>query len=105
MYHAKENIRKNDVICFSNGIAFPLKSQKSFLESPGIIENASQDYKKGDQVQFSNVQQDPVSAEAKNIKKLSRILPRATGANQKIISSLIIKKLSALKVFNEIQKN
>ena len=101
LYIAVENISKNDVICFSDGLTYPLKTQQDFLRFSGPYENAGKAYKKGDQVEPTCIPLDLVASEVENIKKLSNILSKSTNAAQKIISSLIIKKLSALKVFNE----
>lgn len=95
MYHALQDIKAGEIVCFSGSDAYPLRSQSDFILATGVLRNSDNDYKTGDQIKIEHP--NLINQEKTNLIKLNKLKGTVAPAAQKIINNMIIHKSKALK--------
>ena len=101
MYHALQDIKAGEIICFSGSDAYPLRSQSDFLLASGAMRNSDKDYKTGDQIKV--VLPNLINQEKINLIKLNRLKGRVSPKAERLINKMIAHKSKALQEIIEAE--
>jgi hypothetical protein len=101
MYHALQDIKAGEIVCFSGSDAYPLRSQSDFLLASGTMRNSDKDYKAGDQIKIEipNL----INQEKTNLIKLNRLRGKVTGKAKNLVNNMINHKSKALQEIIEAE--
>ncbi len=92
------DIKKGAVVIVNNGICSPVTIQEQFNQPCDAMFNIEKAYKNGSDIEYNPVSfTNTVNTEAKNIRKLLKILPSTSNENKKSIMSMVTHKTKVIQ--------